>query len=414
MTYAIAYPKTEQLVVAPSLDQTQIIYDTLVDIATCPNLHGDIVCKASPFPEVRVGDSFIRMRTAGEATRGKRIRGRAANRVIIDEGAFVHDEVITQVILPMLGDEPGCQLVIVSTPFGRNHFYRRYLEGLADNPSRDPQARSWNFTTFDNPHVDHQYFRGLQERMTDIQYRSEVLAEFVAEVAGVFAWEDIQRCLDHSLEDVQPTSDAKYVIGVDLGKYRDYSCIVVLDDTKLPVRLVHLQRFGRVPWPEQKARIRTVSRLYGRPPIVLDSTGVGDPVADDLEREDQLIYRYQFTYETKRRLVENLAQFVALRRVRFPYIKHLVEEMQYYSYVLAPSGTHIRFRGMEGYYDDTVVALALACWPSRTLLRSASLKKAEKAARKKRKPKERKPSALKPRPHWEAPGLPEDLRKAAR
>ena len=413
-TYAIAYPGTKQIYFAPSLDQTEIVYGLLTEIADCDVLRGEVRYKQSPLPEVQFGDSMVLLRTVGEAVRGKRLRGRGAHRVVIDEAAYIRESVINSVIWPMLIDYEGAQMIMISSPFGRNHLHRSYLLGRPEEPGHDPDYRSWNLSSYENPYLAHGLIDKLRRRMTDMQYRSEILAEFVEETAGVFAWRDIEACIDPELEDAGQEPDGRYLMGVDLGKYRDYSCIVIIERSKLPVRVVHFERFHQISWPEQKARIRAASRAFDNAPMVIDSTGPGDPVADDLARGARCsVHRFHFTSETKRRLVENLAQFISLRRVRYPYIERLIEELRYYEYELVEPG-RVRFAAAEGYHDDTVVALGLSVWRAQSLLAGAWLRDAERASR---------PSTRKPRPKagmpeltppWEHPGLPDDLKRAAR
>ena len=411
-TFAIAYPGTQQMVLAPSLDQTQIIFDSVREIADHPRLRGDIKLRESPFPEARVGGSIIRMRTVGEASRGKRIRGRAAHRIVIDEAAFIREEIINQTVLPMLADFVGAQVIYLSTPFGRNHFHRRFLRGQDGDPSYNPRYKSWQFTSFENEHLNHAYLRELREEMTDLEYRSEILAEFVEDVAAAFRWADIEACIGGELE--MPRRGRHYLMGCDLGKWSSYTCIVVVDATELPARVVHFQRFGRLGWAEQRARIRACWAEYGWPTLVIDSTGVGDPTAEDLSRSGQgSLYPYHFTYESKRRLIENLAQMVAFGRCRFPMVRELVDELRFFTYELSEGG-RVRFGPQSPFHDDCVVALALGCWLARSLAGAQGLAEAEQAARRKADVPQTLTIKQKMRRRLEGKGLPEDLRKAAR
>ena len=63
----------------------------------------------------------------------------------MDEAAYVRDSVIQEVISPMLADRNG-QLVMISTPFGKNHFYRAFLRGAESREQRaEGRCASFSF-----------------------------------------------------------------------------------------------------------------------------------------------------------------------------------------------------------------------------------------------------------------------------
>ena len=151
-------------------------------------------------------------RTADED--GRNLRGHSADRVIVDEAAFVRDQVIEEVIGPMLADRNG-ELVMISTPFGKNHFYRAFVRGqgngvmeyrsngVMENPvlqhsSTPPlRFRSFRFPSWANPHISREYIEAQREVVTERQFKVEYEAEFMDDQSAVFAWEDIQQAVSH-------------------------------------------------------------------------------------------------------------------------------------------------------------------------------------------------------------------------
>jgi hypothetical protein len=356
-TFAIAHEGTTQMVVSPTYDQSRIIFAALRRRAAHPLISPESDVVSTPHPQVRIGNSTILIRTAGDD--GRNLRGHAAHRVVVDEAAYVKEEIVTEVIGPMLADTGGA-LILISTPFGRNHFYRTYLTGLADAKDRNPRVRSWNCTTLDNPHISREYVEAQRHEMSDRQFRCEYLAEFIDDAACVFRWDDIAAAATAEFQPPQP--GRHYLAGCDLGKYRDYSALCVIDISEPRARVVSFARFNRLPWPDQRARILDALQSYAMPPLVIDSTGLGDPVADELEREGVLCLRYGFTAESKRRLIDNLSLRMSLRQIAFPPIRPLVEELQYFEYEMTPAG-QVRYQGRG--HDDCVIALALAVWGAR-------------------------------------------------
>jgi hypothetical protein len=151
-----------------------------------------------------------------------------------------------------------------------------------------------------------------------------------------------------------PARSAKppVVWGWDLGKAVDFTVGIGLDEDGVEAAF---ERFQKRPWPETKAVI--VARTAGLPALV-DSTGLGDVVLDDLQHSGEGNFEgFVFTPKTKQQLMEGLAGDVQGRLVR--YTEGPVSlELESFEYAYTATGVH--YSAPEGYHDDCVCALALA------------------------------------------------------
>ncbi|MEI6150500.1 MAG: hypothetical protein WCS01_15480, partial [bacterium] len=129
-------------------------------------------------------------------------------------------------------------------------------------------------------------------------------------------------------------------------------------------------------WPIQKERIVAFARKW-RGRVILDATGVGDPIYDDLKRVLPDIEPFKLTAGSKTDLVQRLIVAVEQRQVCWPGTASsqldgravgrsgggdwgvLTAEMKRYEYEIGPSGG-ISYGAPSGYHDDCVMALALA------------------------------------------------------
>lgn len=126
-TYAISNNGSTQIIVAPTYDQSKLIARTVERLLLSnPHTRRHVKVAKTPYTEILFRSSRIMARTADED--GRNLRGHSADRVVVDEAAFVRDEVIEEVIGPMLADRNG-KLVLISTPFRKNHFYRAFIRG---------------------------------------------------------------------------------------------------------------------------------------------------------------------------------------------------------------------------------------------------------------------------------------------
>jgi hypothetical protein len=137
--------------------------------------------------------------------------------------------------------------------------------------------------------------------------------------------------------------------GVDLAKSVDYTAIVGLDAYG---NVCHLERF-QLDWHATKLRILALPLV----PTLVDSTGVGDPVVEDLQRENTHIEGFKFTRSSKQQLIEGLAVAIQQQLVGLPE-GVLVEELLNFEYEHTRTGT--RYTAPEGMHDDCVIALGLA------------------------------------------------------
>ncbi len=146
-------------------------------------------------------------------------------------------------------------------------------------------------------------------------------------------------------------------IGVDLAKYMDFTVITVLDRKG---DLVYFDRFNKIDWNLQKERIRFISKKYpGK--IVLDSTGVGDPIYDELRKDGLNVEGYRFTSPSKEQLINNLSMVIEQELVHLDDIPELINELEIFEYQITPS-RNLKMSAPEGYHDDCVISLALAAW----------------------------------------------------
>jgi hypothetical protein len=97
--FAIAVPGSVQMIVSPTYDQTRLKFDTVERLVLGHELaRRQSKVTRTPYPRLQLGRSLIMARTADED--GRNLRGHSADRVIVDEAAYVKDAVIEEVIGP--------------------------------------------------------------------------------------------------------------------------------------------------------------------------------------------------------------------------------------------------------------------------------------------------------------------------
>ena len=93
----------------------------------------------------------------------------------------------------------------------------------------------------------------------------------------------------------------------------------------------------------------------------MDATGPGDPLLEQVKKLGLSVTGIHFTNTTKQQLIENLALQIEQKKVSFPEISELINELSIYEYELTRAG-NVTYAAPSGYHDDSVISLALAVW----------------------------------------------------
>lgn len=176
-------------------------------------------------------------------------------------------------------------------------------------------------------------------------FKELFMAEASEDAANPFGASSIRACIMPVLSPLAPVA-----FGVDLAKSVDWTVIIGLDENG------HVCRFERfqMPWGETLERVKLV---IGKIKTLVDSTGVGDPIVEGLQRTMKNVEGYKFSSESKQRLMEGLAVAIQQGRIHYPE-GVIVNELDSFEYEYTRTG--VRYSAPEGMHDDTVCALALA------------------------------------------------------
>jgi phage FluMu gp28-like protein len=266
------------------------------------------------------------------------LRGRKFHLVIVDEAAFIPDleSGWQNSIRPTLTDYQG-KAVFLSTPRGKNFFYSMFMKG------EEADWKSFKFTTYDNPYINIREIEDAKLQLPAVVFEQEYLANPAENSANPFGSAFIRSC-------IKPISAQQIVsYGIDLAKSVDFTVIIGLDATG---NVAYFDRF-QMDWHNTKENIKRLPPA----PILVDSTGVGDPILEDLMREGINIEGLKFTSQSKQQLMEGLAQAIQQRKIGYPE-GVIVDELDIFEYQFTANG--VRYSAPSGFHDDCVVALALA------------------------------------------------------
>ena len=288
-------------------------------------------------------------------------RGRKYKRIIIDEAGLAAnlEESWTEAVRPTLTDLEGDALFL-GTPKGRNYFWRMFC--FAEDPEERDWA-GWRMPTSANPYIPPREIEAARLGLPERAYRQEYLAEFIHESGGVFR--KVLESVDKDRTEVEPYErEGVYTLGVDLARTEDFTVIVVMNSLG---RQVYFERFNQISWQRQVQAIQTVATKYRGCRVIVDSTGVGDPIFEELTRLGLEVEGYHMSAVSKPQLIDALAMDIENDRIRLMDIGVQTAELLAYEYEVTRTG-YVRTSAPPGMHDDCVIALALA---NKRRLRSA-------------------------------------------
>jgi hypothetical protein len=296
--------------------------------------------------------------------------GEGLDFLIMDEAARVKESTWLEMLRPNL-DDPGHigDMMAISTPLGKGDwFYNAFLWG---------QQHKYEYESWQLPYKDmdggipswkNPYFKktALQEAMMlpDMIFFQEYAARFVEDFGEVFR--DIRKAIRGTLEPPAASPDYEYVAGVDWGKSGDYTVVTILDQKG---HLVAYDQMYKQSYKFMAERVAETLASYKAHALV-ESTGMGDPIFEMLQREYHDITPFNMSNVSKGDIIENLAIMIERgargtpNGVTYPEIPELIVQLQAFGMKQKTTGT-IKYAAPKGFHDDFVISLALSAWQLR-------------------------------------------------
>lgn len=256
---------------------------------------------------------------------------------------------VWEFIRPILAENGGWAGFIF-TPRGMNHAWKLLQVALA-NPLE------WYVSVLgveDTQAIPAEVLAQEKREMPQILYDQEYNVKFIEGASAVF--KGVDGIVDDSFV-VKNTHT--YRLGVDLAKANDFTVITPFD--LMTFKVGKQERFNQIDYNLQKSKIEAQYFKHFKPQITIDSTGVGEPIYDDLRARQLNVEPYHFTEQSRRDLLVNLSLLIEQGKITIPNDEQLIAELKSFQYVVSDRGK-LRMEVPDGTHDDCVMSLALAVW----------------------------------------------------
>lgn len=265
--------------------------------------------------------------------------------VIIDEGTRCREE-LRDVAVSVTTATDGW-IAIIGNMKSRGHWmYKLWLKGKqGDQDITSMKLDAWD--AVEGGVLKRSVVEQAQRQLPAHVFKALYLAEPVDTGTNPFGLDAIERAAGAGAVTEVRKIDAA---GVDLAKSIDWTVVLGLD----AYGACGLFERWQAPWDTTIPRIR---RLIHRIPTLVDSTGVGDPILEQLQKGRTGVRGYKFTNASKQVLMEGLA--VALQQDELHDLpEEVTNELEIFEFEYTATG--VRYSAPEGMHDDTVCALAMA------------------------------------------------------
>lgn len=376
--FAISHPRSLTLIVSAALRQSMGMFDTIMGFVYGSNLLSNSVRNFTRTKILFTNGAQIVALPCGPM--GKTIRGLHADLIIVDEAAFVPEEVISGVILPMLATTDGT-VIMLSTPWDRDHaFYKAFT---------NPYWTKYHFPSSINPIIKPEFLEEMRQFGGELKFRREYLAEFIDDQDSYFPMTLIRPCVHvcksmTSCEFCRVWSDSGATInkgllygGYDPGGKVDPAGFIIVDiprgtpRERARIRCLLAKNFKSKDRGAQDdnlySRFTTmISELHksGRwrmEKLLVDSQGIGAPIIEHCRTLGLPVEGMPMTLQNKEIIFSHLRLKMEQRLLELPNDSEVLSNLNSIDAKMMANGNY-QFSHQRTTQDDFAYALALGVY----------------------------------------------------
>lgn len=198
------------------------------------------------------------------------LRGTGLSYVVMDEYAFMREDVWELIIYPQLARSEGGALFI-GTPDGKNHFFEMYQRGLSDDPAWD-DYKSFTYYSEENPYLPAAEIERARATMSAERFAQEMQASFEAGGGAVLTPD-----MFPILNPLDCRFPGNYYIAIDLAGFEKVEGGRTLkrrDEHSITVAKTHkggwlIERIFHGQWDSRETALRIVKAFRDYKPLKL-------------------------------------------------------------------------------------------------------------------------------------------------
>jgi Terminase RNaseH-like domain/Terminase large subunit, T4likevirus-type, N-terminal len=331
-------------------------------------------------------------RVIAAATSTDAIRGYSINLLFIDEAAHISnwEEFFTSVY-PTISSGKESKIILVSTPFGLNHFYSIWINAQRGSNGYNPIKVMWNSV----PGRDEKWRETTLAAMNfdTEKFEQEHCCEFLGSSGTLIAGWKLKELVHQNpilekeglYQYAKPEKGHIYccIIDVSRGKGLDYSAFNIIDVTSMPYKQVCVYRNNQITPVDYADIIKTTATSYNKAYILVEINDIGEQVAYTLHNEfeyENILFTENAGRSSKKvssgfgshgSMDKGIRTTKPVKNTGCSLLKLLIEQNQLIindfntiSELSTFSKKNNGYEAEEGRHDDLVMSLVLFGWLS--------------------------------------------------
>lgn len=357
--WAFRAPRQTVLIVSAGDEAAGRVLRLVQQIAAHDLLHTSVVDETQHRVILSNG-SEIRSVPASE----RQVRGWSVDLLVVDEAAFVSDELLLAAALPTTAARPDARVVLASSPWGSSGAFHSLAQAGLDGS--DPAVVTFRWRLADATWIAPHVVEAARRVMSPLRFAAEFEGQFVAAGDEYFPPDDLRACVA-AVPLRRDGAGMPASCGLDWGRQQDAHAVAlvgVCDDggrNRRPVLVVPWVETSRRPYGAQVAEVEALTRMWSLT-VRSETNGVGAYPSEELGRRLGGLVRVTpsaSTQTSKENAYGRLAVALAERSIVLPDHPELLRQLGGVVAEPTPSGG-LRIGARGAGHDDLPDALTLA------------------------------------------------------
>lgn len=302
--YSILHPSSIILLISPSLRQSLLLHKKVLEIFHSTNIFEQYIAHEQATKIETITKSTIVSLPNSPHT----IRGYSADVVIVDEANFIDEEILSEIIMPMLATKKSGKLILISTPYTKDHIFYQFLQS--------EKFIKHIYTYEASPLITKEFIEMQQKILPKWVFEQEYLAQYPNKLENLFSVpSDII---------IEPREEPISYTLIDLGGLANDLAIIYLaqiNDTFIVVNSVakKVDTYEKINEP-----------VYGK--VIVDAGGVGRAISEfQFKEATKVIWNKKLKMEA----INHVASLIINKKILIMNTQNnmkLVEQLKRYTY----------------------------------------------------------------------------------
>jgi phage FluMu gp28-like protein len=331
-------------IVSPTDNQSKRLYDIMSNGLDKAHLLKSKLAKPGDYTLNLINDAKIQFKSAKS---GENLRGSNVDLMVLDEAAFISQDIVYQILMPMIVTKKNAQFIAISTPNGKNWFYDFFND--CRNSNKD--SAGFSFTWKDNPMVNTEIIDKFKSTLPEHIFNQEFECSF-ADTASVFS-NIHKQVITH--REIKPYTHV--YVGIDIGMKADATVVSLISDKG---QLISMLRLTNLEVDDLIRQINLFLEKYNVKRIYIEDNNQGIVIYQLLKKTwHNKITPFNTNSSTKPRIITQLITAFSQQTIQIIDNSDLILELNDFDYFINKETGRIKYAARSGH-DDCVMALAIA------------------------------------------------------